>query len=68
MKPNWPGSKVADLDGRLTVERLADHLSALADATLILAIVVSHQQPEHLCVMRITQQIHLPLVIAIGFG
>jgi glutamate-ammonia-ligase adenylyltransferase len=25
---------VADLDGRLTVERLADHLSALADATL----------------------------------
>ena len=29
---------VADLDGRLTVERLADHLSALADATLTLAI------------------------------
>ena len=29
---------VADLDGRLTVERLADHLSALADATLMLAI------------------------------
>jgi [glutamine synthetase] adenylyltransferase / [glutamine synthetase]-adenylyl-L-tyrosine phosphorylase len=25
---------VADLDGRLTVERLADHLSALADQTL----------------------------------
>lgn len=29
---------VADLDGRLTVERLADHLSALADTTLALAI------------------------------
>ena len=29
---------VADLDGRLTVERLSDHLSALADATLALAI------------------------------
>ena len=29
---------VADLDGRLTVERLADHLSALADSTLALAI------------------------------
>ncbi len=29
---------VADLDSRLTVERLADHLSALADATLALAI------------------------------
>jgi glutamate-ammonia-ligase adenylyltransferase len=29
---------VADLDGRLTVERLADHLSALADATLSLAV------------------------------
>ena len=29
---------VADLDGRLTVERLADHLSALADTTLGLAL------------------------------
>ena len=29
---------VADLDGRLTVERLADHLSALADTTLALTI------------------------------
>jgi [glutamine synthetase] adenylyltransferase / [glutamine synthetase]-adenylyl-L-tyrosine phosphorylase len=29
---------VADLEGRLTVERLSDHLSALADATLALAI------------------------------
>ncbi|HSQ10106.1 MAG TPA: hypothetical protein VLN25_05770, partial [Burkholderiaceae bacterium] len=29
---------VADLDGRLTVERLADHLSALADATLALTL------------------------------
>ncbi len=29
---------VADLDGRLTVERLADHLSALADATLAVVI------------------------------
>ncbi|MGH6624022.1 MAG: bifunctional [glutamate--ammonia ligase]-adenylyl-L-tyrosine phosphorylase/[glutamate--ammonia-ligase] adenylyltransferase, partial [Burkholderiaceae bacterium] len=29
---------VADLDGRLTVERLADHLSTLADATLQLAL------------------------------
>ena len=29
---------VADLDGRLTVERLSDHLSALADSTLALAI------------------------------
>ena len=29
---------VADLDGRLTVERLADHLSALADSTLAVAI------------------------------
>ncbi|MEP6607695.1 MAG: bifunctional [glutamate--ammonia ligase]-adenylyl-L-tyrosine phosphorylase/[glutamate--ammonia-ligase] adenylyltransferase [Burkholderiaceae bacterium] len=29
---------IADLDGRLTVERLADHLSALADATLELAL------------------------------
>ena len=29
---------VADLDGRLTVERLADHLSALADSTLALAL------------------------------
>jgi glutamate-ammonia-ligase adenylyltransferase len=29
---------VADLDGRLTVERLADHLSVLADSTLALAI------------------------------
>jgi glutamate-ammonia-ligase adenylyltransferase len=31
---------VADLDGRLSVERLADHLSALADA--VLAIVLVH--------------------------
>jgi glutamate-ammonia-ligase adenylyltransferase len=30
---------VADLDGRLTVERLADHLSALADATLEVVLV-----------------------------
>lgn len=29
---------LADMDGRLTVERLADHLSALADATLELAM------------------------------
>ncbi|MFN9212699.1 MAG: bifunctional [glutamate--ammonia ligase]-adenylyl-L-tyrosine phosphorylase/[glutamate--ammonia-ligase] adenylyltransferase [Betaproteobacteria bacterium] len=29
---------VADLDGRLTVERLADHLSALADATLAVVL------------------------------
>jgi len=29
---------IADLDGRLTVERVADHLSALADATLTLAL------------------------------
>jgi glutamate-ammonia-ligase adenylyltransferase len=29
---------VADLDGLLTVERLADHLSALADATLALTL------------------------------
>ncbi len=29
---------VADLDGRLTVERLADHLSALADSTLALTL------------------------------
>jgi len=29
---------VADLDGRLTVERLADHLSALADAALEVAL------------------------------
>ena len=29
---------MADLDGRLTVERLADQLSALADSTLALAI------------------------------
>jgi glutamate-ammonia-ligase adenylyltransferase len=29
---------VADLDGRLTVERLADHLSALADATLAVTL------------------------------
>ena len=29
---------LADLDGRLTVERLADHLSALADQTLGLAL------------------------------
>jgi len=29
---------VADLDGRLTVERLSDHLSALADSTLAMAI------------------------------
>jgi glutamate-ammonia-ligase adenylyltransferase len=29
---------VADLEGRLTVERLADHLSALADSTIALAL------------------------------
>lgn len=29
---------IADLDGRLTVERLADHLSALADLALTLAL------------------------------
>ncbi|MGH6611803.1 MAG: bifunctional [glutamate--ammonia ligase]-adenylyl-L-tyrosine phosphorylase/[glutamate--ammonia-ligase] adenylyltransferase, partial [Burkholderiaceae bacterium] len=29
---------IADLDGRLTVERLADHLSALADSALALAL------------------------------
>lgn len=29
---------MADLDGRLTMERLADHLSALADLTLMLAL------------------------------
>jgi glutamate-ammonia-ligase adenylyltransferase len=29
---------VADLDGRLSVERLADHLSALADATLAIVL------------------------------
>ncbi|HTN50458.1 MAG TPA: bifunctional [glutamate--ammonia ligase]-adenylyl-L-tyrosine phosphorylase/[glutamate--ammonia-ligase] adenylyltransferase [Burkholderiaceae bacterium] len=34
---------VADLDGRLTVERLADHLSALADATLALTLECAWQ-------------------------
>jgi glutamate-ammonia-ligase adenylyltransferase len=34
---------VADLDGRLTVERLADHLSALADHTLELTLQCAWQ-------------------------
>ncbi|MCF0252769.1 MAG: bifunctional [glutamate--ammonia ligase]-adenylyl-L-tyrosine phosphorylase/[glutamate--ammonia-ligase] adenylyltransferase [Duodenibacillus sp.] len=34
---------MADLDGRLTVERLADHLSALADAVIELVIDVAWQ-------------------------
>jgi glutamate-ammonia-ligase adenylyltransferase len=32
---------LADLDGRLTVERLADHLSALADVTIALALAMA---------------------------
>lgn len=32
---------LADLDGRLSVERLADHLSALADVTIALALAMA---------------------------
>ena len=52
---------VADLDGRLTVERLADHLSALADSTLSLAIE---------CAWRSLPRRHrdLPRFAVIGYG
>ena len=52
---------VADLDGRLTVERLADHLSALADSTLALAIE---------CAWRSLPRRHrdLPRFAVIGYG
>jgi glutamate-ammonia-ligase adenylyltransferase len=52
---------VADLDGRLSVERLADHLSALADATL--AAVLE-------CAWRSLPRRHLeaPRLAVIGYG
>ena len=52
---------VADLDGRLTVERLADHLSALADATLALALA---------CVWQTLPRRHrdAPRFAVIGYG
>ncbi|HWL75114.1 MAG TPA: bifunctional [glutamate--ammonia ligase]-adenylyl-L-tyrosine phosphorylase/[glutamate--ammonia-ligase] adenylyltransferase, partial [Burkholderiaceae bacterium] len=52
---------MADLDGRLTVERLADHLSLLADSTLSLAIE---------CAWRSLTRRHreLPRFAIIGYG
>ena len=52
---------MADLDGRLTVERLADHLSLLADSTLSLAIE---------CAWRSLTRRHrdLPRFAVIGYG
>jgi glutamate-ammonia-ligase adenylyltransferase len=52
---------VADLDGRLTVERLADHLSALADATLALAI-------EYAWRSLARRHRDVPRFAAIGYG
>ncbi len=52
---------VADLDGRLTVERLSDHLSALADSTLALAIE---------CAWRSLKRRHrdAPRFAVVGYG
>ena len=52
---------VADLDRRLTVERLADHLSALADHTLGLTVE---------CVWQTLSKRHrdLPRFVVIGYG
>ena len=52
---------VADLDGRLTVERLADHLSALADSTLSMTIE---------CAWRSLPRRHrdVPRFAVIGYG
>jgi glutamate-ammonia-ligase adenylyltransferase len=52
---------VADLDDRLTVERLADHLSALADHTLGLTLE---------CVWQTVAKRHreLPRFVVIGYG
>jgi len=52
---------VADLDGRLTVERLADHLSALADTTLTLAI-------EYAWRSLARRHRDVPRFAAIGYG
>ncbi len=52
---------VADLDGRLSVERLADHLSALADSTLALAI-------EYAWRSLARRHRDLPCFAAIGYG
>ena len=52
---------VADLDGRLTVERLSDHLSALADSTLAMTIE---------CAWRALPRRHsdVPRFAVIGYG
>ena len=52
---------VADLDGRLTVERLADHLSALADSTLALAIEYAWRSLPR-------RHRELPRLAVIGYG
>jgi glutamate-ammonia-ligase adenylyltransferase len=52
---------VADLDGRLSVERLADHLSALADATL--AVVL--EQAWHSAPRR---HVETPRFAVLGYG
>ncbi|HYM48643.1 MAG TPA: bifunctional [glutamate--ammonia ligase]-adenylyl-L-tyrosine phosphorylase/[glutamate--ammonia-ligase] adenylyltransferase, partial [Burkholderiaceae bacterium] len=52
---------VADLDGRLTVERLADHLSALADSTLKMAL-------DHAWRALPRRQRDAPRFAVIGYG
>lgn len=52
---------VADLDGRLTVERLADQLSALADATLALTIEYAWRTLSR-------RHREVPRFAAIGYG
>ena len=52
---------VADLDGRLTVERLADHLSALADATLTVVIEFAWRTVGK-------RQVEVPRFAVIGYG
>ena len=52
---------VADLDGRLSVERLADHLSALADATLAVVLEQAWQAAPR-------RHVETPRFAILGYG
>jgi len=52
---------VADLDGRLSVERLADHLSALADATLAAVLEQAWQSATR-------RHVETPRFAILGYG
>ena len=52
---------IADLDGRLSVERLADHLSALADATLAAVLAQAWQLAPH-------RHVETPPFAILGYG